>query len=417
MSHERKENDAAALPPSLQPADMFLQQFENVVAHARRIAFVPWRKGVAAPPDMTGWSPKRRTAYAISSPWPTSWSNEMTLPPFMFLLWVIPLGFWAVIGDLWFDLLFGTYTPTNAQAEVSGWTWVDIRWIVYAVLALLFGVAAYWSWIEFARDHRYSRRSRAVLCVAFAIFVGSSPFWLLSPENLALFPNRLINNGASLIPFVVGYLLFVIPFLTFVWRFALDVLILGGRLFLILLASAQYLHEPIPRSLALQLVQGRNPTTQDEILAQPLADLPVEGLEWMERWAVTKRRSLEVTLLPLGILLAGVALFANTETFTDAVDTLVGIAVEGPSLLRADISFGALAGRLLLVAFVASLFVYAAYSLFAAFRNLVTYSLVIESCLAAEQVHQQDREVGRNEDSQISSVGWWQWLIRLFSKR
>jgi len=392
-----------------------LDRFSALVEHAQTIAFPPLRKGVTAPPDMTDWSKLRRIAFTISSPWPTT-LTETNFADVMLVVWVVVSLYWYVVATVFFHHIFGTLPPTAPKSEQP--IWVEI--IVYAILALTVALipAAYWCWREFFRDQRYPRSWRVILTLIFVGIVVSSPYWLLAPEHQARFPDLLLGDLHLMFLFVVAYLLFVIPQGTFYYRLAMDVLVLSARL---LWGVREYLrstHSPFPKELVRKLALEPVPIDGNEGKKWRLVELTKEELKSLRRWAAANREGTDKRLLPTALLFGVLGVFADTQTFSDAIDSVLAwlynsfITFVG---VKRDISPLATMGRFMVAAFVVALGMVFIGAMLSLFRNLVTQSLIIEACIVAEYACEQSPNLKAGTDTDHN--GFWIRLLRLLWRR
>lgn len=417
MSDATEQRKIIEESPYATHVDALLDRFSALVGHAQTIAFPPLRKGATALPDMMGWSKFRRIAFTISSPWPAT-LKETTFTDVMLLVWMVVSLYWYVAAAVFFHHIFGTLPPTTPKPEQP--IWVEI--IVYVILALTVALipAAYWGWREFFRDQRYPHGWRVVLTLIFVGIVVSSPYWLLAPEHRAQFPDLLLGDPHLMFLFVVAYLLFVIPQGTFYYRLAMDVLVLSARL---LWGVREYLrstHSPFPKELVRKLALEPVPIDGNEGKKWRLVELTKGELKSLRKWAVANREGTDKRLLPTAILFGVLGVFADTQTFSDAIDSVLAwlynsfITFVG---VKKDISPLTTMGRFVVAAFVVALGMVFIGAMLSLFRNLVAQSLIIEACIVAEYAREQCQGPDSKAETDTNHGGFWARILRLLWKR
>ena len=247
MSDETKQPQTESKSPYAVEVDALINRFSALVEYAQTLAFAPLREGIAAPPDMTGWSRWRRIAFLISSPLPTTWSSETQGNGIVVSVfcWSVASLYWYILANASLDAIFSVPQPSVPRTETS----ILIEAISTAIFILTFAMipVAYWRWVEFFRDQRYPIRWRLILAVGFVTLAISFPYWGLLPEYQAKFPALLLEDHRRLIVFTTVYALLLLPLGTFLYMGAGEIGIMAGWLCTTLVCYLRSAHNPLPK--------------------------------------------------------------------------------------------------------------------------------------------------------------------------
>jgi hypothetical protein len=409
------------------PVDALLDRFDALMKHVQQLVFPPWRKGVTTPPDMTHWSRLRRIAFKISSPLLTTFKMESFQISFTILsAWVVATWVWVIIADSAVQVLKSPLTTVSKPEQTA--TRVELAVLVVAAV-LAFGLipAAYWRWIEFFRDRRYTGYWRLIRLILTLLFIASIlvSFWGLSQDYGLQFHSRSLENRAGLILLAITYVLFLIPAGTFYYMLVIDTAVFGGSL---LWAIFNYListHIPFPKKFIREIVLKPIPSSEDKEEWR-LTELTKAELESLHRWAEANREGTDKRLLPTLVLFGILAVFANTQAFNRVLDEalawlyrlpieLMGLARSvGASPGNTFIAYQAKMFEFIFIVILICLFILVPLLLLLLlFRNLVTQSLIIEACIVAEHVREQHRSVDSSIETITGHKGFWQWLVSL----
>lgn len=365
-----------------------LDFYENLTKQAQKLAFPSLRKGASAPPDMSGWSRLRRVAFAISTPLPTTLRvADPTIAQIsriaIFLVWFALLCLWTIMLHFYVQDLLGNMPASTLQAEETAL----YQLLVYALLlATVFSTfPAYWRWIEFYRDRRYSVIWKVILSFGFVALLITFSLIIVRELYVNDSLSRLLTIG-GLIGFFRIHILLVIPMLTLLYWLLVDMAIWVTWLLQVALEYWISAHNPFPkktiRELALKPIGAGRPQAQKWQLVQ----LDEAKLEMLKAWATANREGTDKRLLPTALFFAVLGLFANTEAFSRAVDRILSwflgnlgnlLHTEGALLTTA---FN-LALTVTLLLLLGTVFGYVMLSLF---RNLVVQSLIVEACIVAQ---------------------------------
>jgi len=418
MSGATEQHEISDQSPYAVHVDALLGCFSTLVEHAQTLAFPPLRKGVTAPPDMTGWSKIRQIAFTISSPLPTTFTAETIDRSLLVLfVWLIISMYWGFAADIVIGHIFGVPQPISPKPEEP--LWVEIVAWPLLVLTVILIPMAYWRWIEFFRDRRYPGIWRLILTIGFVGIVISSPYWLLDPEYRVQFPALLLEEQRSLILLITTYLLFVIPTGTSYYTLAIDTLVLSLRLLGVTLKYLQSAHNPLPKELIRKLALEPIPVAESKGKEWRLIELTKAELETLRRWATANREGTDKRLIPTAVLFGVLSVFANTRAFSNVADKVLAwlsdsfvtvVGAKGTPLLPATRRFLALG----IVLALGMLFINALLLLF---RNLVTQSLIIEACIVAEYACQECQSLDSKGRANVEHKGFWEQFLRLLGKR
>jgi hypothetical protein len=394
--------------------DALMNRFSALVKHTQILVFPRILKGAAAPPDMTGWSRLRRLLFFISSPLPTivmSGAVNSAYSALALSVWLVVSGFWYIAANVFLDRIFGTTHPSAPVPEESIW----MQTVVYLIIALtlLLIPLAYWRWVEFLRDRRYSMNWRLILTVIFIIIALSFPYWGMLPEYRAQFPALLLENRIYLKMFAINYVLFLIPLGTFYYMVLLEFLVLAWQLYIMTIRYLASVHDPIPsrfiRKLALE------PVPVDESGGGwSLVDLAPVELETLRGWAEASREGTEKRLLPTVVLFGILGMFANTRVFSDVLEKILvwvtGLFSIAPGRNNAPLSFLV---SWLVFAFTALIVALFASGLLSLFRNLIVQALIIETCHVARYA----QAMASVTTARKQQHSWWASVRRWWSSK
>jgi len=416
MYEETRQQQAESESPYAAQVDTLINRFSALVEHAQTLIFPPLREGIAAPPDMTGWSRWRRIAFLISSPLPTTWASEtqgIGIVVSVFC-WSIASLYWWILANALLDDIFSVPQPSVPRTETS----ILIEAIATALLILTFAMIpiAYWRWVEFFRDRRYPIRWRLILAGGFVTLAISFPYWGLPPEYRAKFPALLLEDHRRLIVFTGVYALLLLPLGTFLYMSAWDIGIMAGWLCTTLVRYLGSAHNPLPkmhiRKLALEPIPAGKSYGQEWRLMELR---PVE-LEMLRRWAAANREGSDKRLLPTAVLFGVLAIFANTRTVTVTIDNIV-VWVYDVFALRFTERGLTFIGKFVVFSFAFLLVMMFFSTLLSLFRNLVTQSLIIEACIVTEYAREQRQSIDSRTETATDRKGFWERLLGLLWKR
>ena len=415
MSHETEQQEAEGQSPYDVQVDALINRFSALVEYAQTLVFPPLRKGITAPPDMTGWSRWRRIAFVISSPLSALWSSEAQgngIVVSIFCWSVAPLYWWIGANTL-LDDIFSASQPSVPRTETS----ILIEAISTALLILTFAMipVAYWRWVEFFRDRRYPIRWRLVLAVGFVTLAISFPYWGLLPEYRAKFPALLLGDHRRLIVFTRVYALLLLPLGTSLYMSALDIGIMVGWLCTALVHYLLSAHDPLPKTHIRKLALEPIPPGEDNGQEWRLTELSPVELEMLRRWAAANREGSDKRLLPTAVLFGVLAIFANTRTVTAAIDNVV-VWVYEVFTLRFSESNLTFMGKFIMFSFALVFVMMFFRTLLSLFSNLVTQSLIIEACIVTEYAREQLDSPVLATATATAHKGFWRRLLELFGK-
>jgi len=397
--------------------DALLDRFSALLKHVQTLAFPSLRKGVTAPPDMTGWSKLRRIAFTISSPLPTTFTPGAFWPPVVSMVWVTVSLYWIHSAVALLNHIFDISPPTTSQPEQAILLEI-IVWVILTIMAALI-LAAYWRWLEFFRDQRYSAVWRVILAIVFML-CNFGFLWWLDQEYSAQFSVHLWHDRADLRSFVITYVCLVIPAATFYYMFAIGTIVWGARL---LWAIPKYLrsaHDPFPRELIRKIALEPIPMGNGSDEPWKLVSLRTEDLELLRGWAAANREATDKRLLPTAILFGVLAIFANTQTFVGFVDkalTWLWGSIRITELTAHTGSMPFAAGQYLVSIYILVFVLFFVQLLLELFRNLVTQSLIIEACIIVRHASEQSRSADSVNEMAENRGGFWERLLGLLWKR
>jgi len=174
------------------------------------------------------------------------------------------------------------------------------------------------------------------------------------------------------------YLRFVIPMVTF-FSFLLLHVIVTIVLFFDNIASA---HTAFPKDKIQQLAIDEIQESDKKRAGWRLIDLDKSELETLKDWAAENREGSDKRLLPTAMILAFVALFANTNWFNETLDGIIGfvnkVLFSSPDSGQ-KVEFWNIVGVTLLFMMVFSV----VRALSSLFSNLVVQNIIVEACIVA----------------------------------
>jgi hypothetical protein len=320
MNNAKANSDKQDIP---QNVDVLINRFSTLVESTQKIIFPPLERGIAVPPDRSDWSKLRQIMFFISSPYPSTSSNDDTskyklLSLLMLLIWMLASLVWFILADYFIDAAFGVKSEFSSTEPVALMT--KVIGYLLLVLAFVLILPAYWSWIEFLRNQKIKVFWRVVLPIIFVGIAISFPYWGFESNYLERFPEHIIQNKSSFWLLMKAYF-FLLPLGTFWFMLLIESVVL---IMSFILNSLRYLaisHDPLPKDRIKKVLANEIHEESDSKNGSwKLLDMSPDELQLIQSWAEANREGTDKRLLPTAIIFGVIGIFANTETFSKVIE-------------------------------------------------------------------------------------------------
>jgi hypothetical protein len=289
---------------------------------------------------------------------------------------------------------------------------------IFAIPLLV--VSYYWLYSLFVERGRSAKLPYILAGIDALLTVGFS-YALHGASTTKYF----IRSKADILPFLISYIFFLIPSITYFFIIVYESLIQIKQLITAILRSIKSIHDPLPLEQVRKLVTEEIPAT-DGKPAWKLASLSSNEIQTLRKWAEANLEATDKRALPALVVVGFLALFFTSDTIKKSISEPIiqfwlkelsyfWITInKTPSKIFSWDYFWAtfiLVVTLILVKYVLQTFS-------RLFKNLPVQSLVVEACILAEgAIEEEYQEELKTKPTQVNNlIGFIQYLLEFFHK-
>jgi len=381
-----------------------VERYTSLVKYAERLTFPKCPYGL--PENVKNWHMFRKFIHKLSHPvtategsvWEMLCGLILTFDMAAVIVWGVMFLAPALLGMppfLTFSHLTGSFL------------------IFFALLfaALLAPVAYYW-WYDILTDKQYSPLLRVILIIAEFILVRGFSQTLISGSST----KQLVGSRADILPFLISYIIFLIPAFTYLLILVLDTIIMASRMFISLFGGIRSMYDPLPLVKVKRLALEEIPAAREGEPPWKLNSLSLHEIQTLRKWAEANRESTDKRILPAIVVIAFLTLLLSTDTVRSMFDLYIQNWLQRMfSLLTMRTVFFSKEYFLSLFIFAITIFtiVFLVKTFSPMFVNLAVQSLVIEACILAENSHDENYPVVATSAPSPRLPGLWRLLQRI----
>lgn len=396
-----------------QKIDRYIEKYSSLVKHVEVLAFPPDPHSL--PEEAQNWGWLRRTAHRMSHPFT-----------------VVGNGFWDSAGYIFFTFLMQInlgwglmyLSPALFGSSVL-LSFSNVGSAISLILSFIFAIpllviSYYWLYSLFVERGRSAKLPYVLAGIDVLLTVGFS-----SALHEASVTKYFIRSKADILPFLVSYIFFLIPSITYFFIIIYETLIQIRQLITAILRSIKSIHDPLPLDHVRKLVTEEIPAT-DGKPAWKLASLSLNEIQTLRKWAEANLEATDKRALPTLVVVGFLALFFTSETIRRSISEpmiqfwlrelsyfWITINKTPSKIFSWDYLLATfiLVGTLILVRILLRTFS-------RLFKNLPIQSLVVEACILAESAIEEQRQ---EETKTIPTQGnnlirFVQYLLNFFYK-
>jgi hypothetical protein len=381
------------------------------VKYAEALAFPAFSR--VLPEESKNWGWLRKLAHRMSHPFTVAENGVWDSVGYIILVFLMQMNFgWGV--------MFLSPALLGAPVLLS---FANIGSTISLVLAFvcsapLMVVAYYWFYAIFAKKN--TRPQLPYILVSVDLFlVLTLSFGLYNGSTTKNF----ISSGADFIPFLVSYIFFLIPSITYFLIIIYESLVQFGQLISAISRSMRTIHDPLPLEQVKKLVIDEIPA-QDGKSSWKLASISLQEIRTLRKWAEANLEATDKRALPAVFVIGFLALFLSSDTIRQFItEPIIQVWWKEMTFFWSVVNKTPpeiISWHYLLAALVFVLTLMFAKSILRTFsrlfRNLPVQSLVVEACILAESAHEEICQEERiNTSPQKNSlIRFVLYLIKLF---
>lgn len=276
------------------------------------------------------------------------------------------------------------------------------------ILALIFSiplaaVSCYW-FFDIFTDKNTHPKSPYILAMIDLFFIIGFSFAVCNDSS----SKHLIVSSANIIPFLVSYILFFIPVITYFLIICSEAVALFRQIILSISRSVKTIHDPLPLEQVRALTVEEIPAFENKP-GWKLSSLSLHELQTLRIWAEANLEATDKRTLPAVFVFGLLALFLSSDTIKQSIVepvttfwwnelTFVWIAATMSPLKLLSWDF-ALSILVLTVTLIITKYLLRTFSRL--FRNFPVQSLVVEACILAESAHEENYRDDKNNVSPL----------------
>lgn len=388
--------------------NFFIEKYSSLVQYTEQLIFPKYRREL--PKDSIHWGWYKKTVHKLSHPLSLSQGALGEMAWFFILMFLSQ-------ANLGWGVMFLAPALFHMPSMFSSSVFTSI---MLAILATIFAlplvsVTYYWWYLVFT-SKQYRTITRLILIAVEMAFVWGFGQAIKSSSPSA----RFINTTTDIIPLVISFLLFLIPSISYLLLIGTEIIGQFLQLITALSHDMQSMHDPLPLKQVKLLSINEIPGT-DEKPAWKLQALSLHEIQALRKWAEANRESTDKRTLPTIVVFGFLALFLSSETIKQAITepiirswwgclTFFWYAMKSqPGIIFSWRYLGATFVLVITLTIAVSLL-----KMFSRlFRNLAVQSLIIETCILAENSHVENylsKEIEAHDPQKKGSHGLFQEL-------
>ena len=381
-----------------QRIERYIEKYSSLVKHAEELAFPSDRKSL--PEKASEWGRLRKAIHRMAHPFT-----------------IAENGFWDSVGyfilvflmqtNLGWGLMFLAPTLFDSPAILS---LANIGSAISLILALIFSiplaaVSYYWFFDIFTNKTTHPK-SPYILAIIDLFFIIGFSFAVCNGSS----SKHLIVSSANIIPFLVSYILFFIPVITYFLIICSEAVALFRQIILSISRSVKTIHDPLPLEQVRALAVEEIPAFEN-IPGWKLSSLSLHELQTLRIWAEANLEATDKRTLPAVFVFGLLALFLSSDTIKQSIVEPVttfwwneltffwtAAKVSPSKLLSWDFLLSIL---VLAITLILTKYILRTFSRL--FRNFPVQSLVVEACILAESAHEENNRDDKNNVSPLSN--------------
>lgn len=278
------------------------------------------------------------------------------------------------------------------------------------ILALIFSIPlaaiSYYWFFDIFTGKNIHPKSPYILATIDLIFIIGFSFAIRNGSG----SKGLIVSSANIIPFLVSYILFFVPVITYFLIICSEAVALFRQIILSISRSVKTIHDPLPleqvRTLAIEEI-----STLENKPGWKLSSLSLHEIQTLRKWAEANLEATDKRTLPAVFVFGLLALFLSSDTIKQSIVEPVTtfwwheltffwtVAKVSPSkLLSWDFLLSIL---VLAITLILTKYILRTFSRL--FRNFPVQSLVVEACILAESAHEDNNRDDKNNVSSLQN--------------
>ncbi len=369
-------------------ATWLIEHYTDLVRQAKDLAFPRMSTSKLAPQDTSNWPKVWRWVYKVAAPF--SWmavDKPDVVSLFVTLAWTMALSMWLICALM--DLQFAAGIPFQIQglnsipappSELFTRSW---GWLLDALT-----IACYLNWGRFLFfDKRFFLKQKLVAVGAFLGLILVI-FWslLTIPPFQGIKPILSTPDRAE--TFILLCLRFVVPLSTFFFSGVVHAFIS----IVMVVDNVGTAYAAFPKEKMIKLVTSLIPNPRDGAVNWCLMGLAKADIGALKGWAIENREGTDKRLLPTAIILAFIAIFANTTWFNEGIERIINPIVilfkSGDNVVQRPNFW-----TYFVLGLIFSVVVRVLKMWVSLFNNLVVQSLIVEACLVAEYASEPEEKM------------------------
>lgn len=379
-----------------QRINQYIEKYSSLVKYAEELAFPSDRRGL--PEKASKWGRLRKTIHRMAHPFT-----------------IAENGFWDSVG--YFILVFLMQTNLGwglmllAPAILGSpviLSFANIGSTISLILALIFSIplatVSYYWFFDVFTDKSAHPKSPFILVIIDLVFIVGFSFAIRNSSG----SKGLIVSSTNIVPFLVSYILFFVPVITYFLIICSEAVALFRQIILSISRSVKTIHDPLPLEQVRKLAIEEIPALENKP-GWKLSSLSLHEIQTLRKWAEANLEATDKRTLPAVFVFGLLALLLSSDTIKQSIVEPVttfwwneltffwtAAKVSPSKLLSWDFSLSVLVLAITLI-----LTKYILRTFTRLFRNFPVQSLVVEACILAESAHEENN---RGDENNVPSL-------------
>jgi hypothetical protein len=383
--------------------NLLIRHYSSLVKEAEGLLFPKFRPSTDG--ENSEWSCFRkwihRLAHSFSS------ASKSSLGELLLSFYLI---YSALVNFAWFaTIIYGVLNHSYSGLSFQYYAGT-ISSILIFILSMPLAIVVYYWWFETLK--KKSRIWKKLIFIGF-LFLLTGGF---TKSFIAAIPALQHVTLLDVLYICLAYAFLIVP----TWSYFLIVSYEAGSALLLLVASffkgLKSLHDPLPIEMVKKLSLGN---IKDEQKPWKLGDLPIQDVRTIRLWAQTNREATDKRTLPTILVISFLTLLLSIDAIKNWVDPRIQIA--SLLLFSHDLVSGTLSKSyflsILLIDLLILVLIFLIVIFSRLFTNLSVQSLIIETCLVAENAQEHKRLEREQAEKKGCLPDLLRWISALFINR
>ncbi|MCZ7547636.1 MAG: hypothetical protein M5U11_00565 [Anaerolineales bacterium] len=374
----------------------YIEKYSSLVKYAEELAFPSDRKGL--PEKAREWGRLRKAIHRMAHPFTIAENTFWDYVGYFILVFLMQT-------NLGWGLMLLSPALLSSPAILS---FENIGSAISLILALIFSIplaaVSYYWFFDIFTDRATHPKSPYILATIDLIFILSFSFAVRSGSG----SKDLTVSSVNIIPFLVSYILFFVPVITYFLIICSEAVALFRQIILSVSRSVKTIHDPLPLGQVRTLAIEEIPALENKP-GWKLSSLSLHEIQTLRTWAEANLEATDKRTLPAVFVFGFLALFLSSDTIKQSIVEPVTtfwwneltffwtFTKDSPSkLLSWDFLLSVL---MLAITLILTKYILRTFSRL--FRNFPVQSLVVEACVLAESAHEENN---RDDKSNISPL-------------